>query len=638
MRNKLLFLLFLLLLSSNLTAQDSSKVEWIKVYFNMPGDSSLSFPGNTAHSNQNLVHTLTSLIDNASFSVDLCVYDMEHPDLAHSLANAKKRGLRVRVVTDNFNRTDGKELDVQFLAILAKAGIYSIDDDGDVYTPDGQILDNKKPNAGTDMHHKFAIIDYISPTKEDDLVWTGSTNMTYTGNYNTNTTLVIKDSQVAETYTREFETMWGGSDDLPDAKRAAFHKDKPLHSKPVHWVGDTKVEIYFSPLDRDKTKPLVSDKIVQVIKNEAQHDVAFSAFSITPGISISNALWDLEEKQVQLRGVISNDFYSRYKKQKAIWASAAAQSGGRMIYPSNELRKLHHKTIIIDAESPDSADVAVTITGSYNFSNNADYNNDENILIIYSDSIANVFLQDFGGIWNRANGTWQTPKPDVEMNTLYNVHAGRDANSVEIEVVPGFYYPVYLAGIKAPWSYRGKDSTTYFAQQAKDFLHSLVAKNKVRFDTLSFNEKNGKLFGRVMIGSFDVGLALIQKGMAEKTYSEAISASVANSYSEATKDAQEKQLGMWASPGKAWSVIATESVDEKAALSENPININEADEYDFTQLPGIGPTKAKAIVEYRDKNGAFTSIDDLAKVKGIGPKTVIKLRPFITTQNKGDNE
>jgi len=50
------------------------------------------------------------------------------------------------------------------------------------------------------------------------------------------------------------------------------------------------------------------------------------------------------------------------------------------------------------------------------------------------------------------------------------------------------------------------------------------------------------------------------------------------------------------------------------------VNINTADESTLSTLKGIGPAKAKAIVEYRKTNGEFVTVEDLAKVKGIGPK------------------
>ncbi|WP_246027554.1 helix-hairpin-helix domain-containing protein [Lysinibacillus antri] len=59
------------------------------------------------------------------------------------------------------------------------------------------------------------------------------------------------------------------------------------------------------------------------------------------------------------------------------------------------------------------------------------------------------------------------------------------------------------------------------------------------------------------------------------------------------------------------------------------IDINSADESQLTTLPGIGPSKAQAIISYREESGAFKSIEDLKKVTGIGDKTFERLREFI---------
>ena len=56
------------------------------------------------------------------------------------------------------------------------------------------------------------------------------------------------------------------------------------------------------------------------------------------------------------------------------------------------------------------------------------------------------------------------------------------------------------------------------------------------------------------------------------------------------------------------------------------ININTADVETLAQLPGIGTTKAQAIVEDRTANGPFASIDELDRVSGIGAATVEGLR------------
>lgn len=60
------------------------------------------------------------------------------------------------------------------------------------------------------------------------------------------------------------------------------------------------------------------------------------------------------------------------------------------------------------------------------------------------------------------------------------------------------------------------------------------------------------------------------------------------------------------------------------------LDINSATAKEFERLPRIGPQIAGRIVAYREKNGAFKRIDDITKVKGIGPKTLDRLRPHLT--------
>lgn len=56
-----------------------------------------------------------------------------------------------------------------------------------------------------------------------------------------------------------------------------------------------------------------------------------------------------------------------------------------------------------------------------------------------------------------------------------------------------------------------------------------------------------------------------------------------------------------------------------------PVDINKADEAQFTTLKGIGPKKAEAIIAYRTQHGAFKSVNDLTHVKGIGEKSLARL-------------
>jgi competence protein ComEA len=72
-------------------------------------------------------------------------------------------------------------------------------------------------------------------------------------------------------------------------------------------------------------------------------------------------------------------------------------------------------------------------------------------------------------------------------------------------------------------------------------------------------------------------------------------------------------LAVWVLIGQAWAGV----------------NINAADAEELKTLPGIGDTKAAAILAYRAQNGPFTSVDQLGDVSGIGPATIEKLRPLV---------
>jgi len=76
-------------------------------------------------------------------------------------------------------------------------------------------------------------------------------------------------------------------------------------------------------------------------------------------------------------------------------------------------------------------------------------------------------------------------------------------------------------------------------------------------------------------------------------------------------------------------------IQNKTSQTSNPkpisskINLNLASQKELEGLPGIGPTKAKAIIEYRRKNGNFGSKRDIMKVRGIGEKTYEKIKNLI---------
>ena len=87
------------------------------------------------------------------------------------------------------------------------------------------------------------------------------------------------------------------------------------------------------------------------------------------------------------------------------------------------------------------------------------------------------------------------------------------------------------------------------------------------------------------------------------------------------------------SPQTAYSYLIAQEKLEIQARTQMGININRASESELTSLHGIGSSKAQAIILYREMFGNFKTIDDLEKVKGIGPKTIEKNRTRLRVQD-----
>jgi competence protein ComEA len=78
------------------------------------------------------------------------------------------------------------------------------------------------------------------------------------------------------------------------------------------------------------------------------------------------------------------------------------------------------------------------------------------------------------------------------------------------------------------------------------------------------------------------------------------------------------------------SVIGAPSYSEDTPAKK--ININSASVKELQELPQIGTAVAQRIVDYREKHGKFTKIEEIMKVKGIGEKTFLKIKPLITVE------
>lgn len=633
------FISFLLLPSLALCGKrDTSSVEWIKAYFNSKSDHSVQLDGNQSNDEWDLIGVLVNQIDSAKHSVDLVVYDLQHMRVGEALARASRRGLRVRVITDVIHRNHAPRFTQPMWDTLRKAGIPNIDDSGTIYWPDGRIEEayERLPNSGANMHHKFAIFDALSEDPNDDYVWTGTMNTTYTGAWNTNAVVLIKDSGITNAYLEEFEQMWGSKGAEPNNNRARFHKDKRNVSENVHFVNDTRVEVYFGPMDRDKTKPSISERLTELITDYVRHDAQFLSFAISPNIPISQALIDRSGRaEIRLTGVIDPSFYAKYRNNNDIWARPEMAFGSRLVMPAKEVRKLHSKTMIFDVNYPyPERHKALTVTGSYNFSAAAEKANDENILMIFDNKIANQFYQDFMGVLSRAKGETFHHYPTVDTAMWYDRFRVVEGDKIEVELETNVYYPVELLGVDAPRIWGGHEDSTYFhSAKSKHFLDSILEGTEIRITggrgvpRHKYGSHKGYVTARNKEHIFDVNQTMISTGNAQ--YSEYYFQPADKSAAYKTKEslAKSDSLGMWKTPKDVGRKVITDDAELRKTLF--PLNVNLATKKELQFLPTVGPGRADAIIKYRESVGFFTSLDDLDDIPGIGPATLEKLAPLV---------
>jgi phosphatidylserine/phosphatidylglycerophosphate/cardiolipin synthase-like enzyme len=300
----------------------------------------------------------------------MALYSLDNlTQIRDALINAKIRGVKIRFVYDS--RTNQA-----LVNDLIAAGIPII-----------------KRNYQTSdiMHNKFFVFDYRDTTSSnDDWVWTGSTNVTFNQFFSdANNVIEIQDKTLAAIYTREFEEMWGNATDTPDPTRAKFGPAKTDNVPHIVNANGTRVETYFSPSDN------VSSKIEDMISTQTDYNIYFCAYAFTR-FNISNRMYSKWQQGKDVKGVFDS---SNITDPNSVYHEMLGQGPYGWNPPADvwadtaEAIILHHKYILIDAPYPNSN--PVTETGSYNFSNSATFNNDENLLIIYSPRVTNLYLQEF---------------------------------------------------------------------------------------------------------------------------------------------------------------------------------------------------------------------------------------------------
>jgi hypothetical protein len=323
----------------------------IRPYFNRSVDNTFSNGVDAQNIGSGFADTISAYMDLAQSTLDICVYNASSGIIANAINAAYDRGVSVRYIADD----DAANMMLSNL------------------NPNIPIVYRDPSPAGI-MHNKFIIIDANSTN--NSWILGGSTNWTTPSNLlnDYNNMIFIQDEAIAKAYTLEFEEMWGG----------VFGTHK-LDNTPHKFITDGKlIEVYFSP--SDQTTSYILETIEKVDKT-----LEFGLLSFTRD-DLGQAVIDKDiQFGVNVRGIIEQENVTGSEFSTLVNANVNVRSHQGVSH------QLHHKYMIADANYP--ADDPTVLTGSHNWSNNAENNSDENTLIIHDHAIANIYLQEFERRW-----------------------------------------------------------------------------------------------------------------------------------------------------------------------------------------------------------------------------------------------
>jgi phosphatidylserine/phosphatidylglycerophosphate/cardiolipin synthase-like enzyme len=362
---------------------------------------------------------ILTAIQGAQREILVAVQELSLPRVAEALVAAQRRGLRVAVVLENTYSTPWSSLNLHdqaalephqrirvaqlaalghgdAVAILQQGGVPLIDD-----TADGSR------GSGL-MHHKFMVVDRR-------VVVTGSANFSPSCIHgdlddpstrgNVNHLLRFDSPELATLFAGEFARLWGdGPGGLPDSRFGLAKGEGP--SQRVR-IGPTTVTVLFAPHRRRDANNGLLWLEQQFAAVQGQLDMALFVFSAQ---NLADAMAALHQKGVRMRLLADPGFANR-PFSEVLDLLAISQPDHRCLLEAGNRPwqqalegvgtprlaggdKLHHKIAVLDGRS--------VISGSFNWSPSAAFQNDETLLRIDSPPLAAHFEAEIDRLWRGA--------------------------------------------------------------------------------------------------------------------------------------------------------------------------------------------------------------------------------------------
>jgi len=433
---RLLWILFCLTLTTACykKALPSAKLtqdQFIQAYFNHRQYAEYIDPyRHFQRTGDNLEAKIIDEIESATSSIDLAVQELNLPLIAQALVKKQHSGVKVRLILDNQYSQILSSLEHQEIQNLTKRDrqkynkfFQFVDTNQDKQLAPTEIAqrdalfmlqqgkvrlidDTADASKGSGlMHHKFMVID-------EQKVVTGSANFTLSGIHgdldasetlgNANHLLVIANAQLAKIFTEEFNYLWG------DNSRSQFGLAKPIRlPTSVTWQ-NTKITVQFAPTSKTQPWEVTTNGLISKTIGKAKESINLALF-VFSSQEIANILQRKQQQGIKIHGVFDPGFAFRYYSEVLDLFGVAlygenTRRGERCqaeinnnpwqkplktigIANLNAGDKLHHKFAVIDDQ--------VVISGSHNWSAAANHQNDETLIVIDNQTVAQHFVQEF---------------------------------------------------------------------------------------------------------------------------------------------------------------------------------------------------------------------------------------------------
>ena len=353
------------------TASPAEATGEIHTYFNKSVNHTLA-SDREANADVNFRDKLIERITDAEHTAELAFYNISGEvggEVADAIIDAQQRGVAVRVIASGHTGTTNA-----VISRLQDSGIHAVQSPGE-----------------EQQHNKFAVFDANHTDASRTWVVTSSWNATDSGTYSQYQNMLnIQDVALARAYLLEFNQMWGSDSGRFNRQQARFSEEKKVVNPSVFFLGEdqTQVRLYFSP--QGNTESEINRMLATA---ESNIDLSLNLITRRP---LSNTMRDRHNSGVKVRGAIG-----QITGEGSEWEYLSSWADVHE-FSHSQHGLLHHKYAIIDAET--GSENAKVITGSHNWSRNANTRNDENTLIIFDPGIANEYLQEFAMRYKQAGG------------------------------------------------------------------------------------------------------------------------------------------------------------------------------------------------------------------------------------------